>query len=269
MANSSGEAKHNIAFALLAAIVAGDAAIEDGLAELRSEGIESLDEMLSLLRQNLRERERDQTQAVRSISLQRTRRETSPERVARIVQRVPEVPFILNGVTYEPEDITRFNGQELHSVAAPAGDHMLVVDDRELIERWWQFSYLERYRQSGDQLGGRPSSANGAAGLTREFHPRTWFFEHIDMGGSSIYLDKDRGYYDLTKVSLDWPFGGDWNDTISSYWMIGTGVAVLHDDIHWTGQTHSTVLGYPPPDTRVANLNLFGWNDRASSLETW
>jgi hypothetical protein len=68
---------------------------------------------------------------------------------------------------------------------------------------------------------------------------------------------------------MSWPFGGDWNDKISSYWMIGTQVTVLHDDIHWMGQTHSTVLAHPPPDTRIMELNSVGWNDRASSLETW
>ncbi|MEH7223833.1 hypothetical protein V7112_08425 [Bacillus sp. JJ1566] len=52
------------------------------------------------------------------------------------VQRVPQVPFSLNGTMYDPTDIKRFNGQELHFVPVLSEDHMLVVDNIELLNAW-------------------------------------------------------------------------------------------------------------------------------------
>ncbi|HEX4816231.1 MAG TPA: hypothetical protein VFV66_26095 [Nonomuraea sp.] len=262
------ETRQNEAFTLLSAIVTGDAAIEDGVAELRNEGIDSLDQLLAVLKRGVRERELMRADAMQPVSPLRARKKPSPELTARIVQRIPTIPFLLNGVMYDPQDITRFNGQELHTVATPDADHMLAIDDREVIESWWRLTYLERYRSElhHPEAEGRPSKA-GDGQLLKTFYPRTWFYEHINLGGSQIYLNKNRGYKDLTEVS-DGLFS-DWNDKISSYYMIGTQVTVLHEHVNWTGQTHSTVLSYPPPERKVLELLSVGWNDRASSVETW
>ena len=90
--------------------------------------------------------------------------------------------------------------------------------------------------------------------------PQTWFCEHVNFGGVSITLAKNRGYYDLRDVTMG--FFGNWNDEISSVAMIGTQVTVLHEHIQWTGST-LTLFG------SEATLVPLGWNDRASSLETW
>ncbi|MCE3199986.1 hypothetical protein K3T49_10200 [Paenibacillus sonchi] len=37
---------------------------------------------------------------------------------------------------YDPKDILRFNGHELHFVLAPSGDHLLVVDNIESLNIW-------------------------------------------------------------------------------------------------------------------------------------
>ncbi|MBF9253587.1 hypothetical protein I2I11_09815 [Pontibacter sp. 172403-2] len=47
----------------------------------------------------------------------------TPQEIARnIVHRTPEVPFILDGVTYDPTDINRFNGQALLFMPIVAAD---------------------------------------------------------------------------------------------------------------------------------------------------
>jgi hypothetical protein len=215
----------------------------------------------------LRQRERQKADAIRQVDLQR-RQKTPQDVVARIVQRVPRIPVVLNGVTYDPEDITRFNGRELHFIAAPAGDHVLAVDDRDLMQNWWRLTYLEQYRRSGPSLAaGAQPMPNGSPAQAREFHPRTWFYEDINLGGSQIYLDANRGYYDLTEVSMG--VFGDWNDEISSFWMIGTHVTVLHEDVRWTGQTFTVVRPHDEAEFKQLSLLSVGWNDRASSLETW
>lgn len=98
------------ALTLLSALTKGGATIHDLDAELRRLGLNfSYSELL-----------------------EKTRTKINP----RIVQRVPQVPFSLNGTMYDPKDIIRFNGQELHFVLAPSGDHMLVVDNIELLKIW-------------------------------------------------------------------------------------------------------------------------------------
>lgn len=263
---TSAVTKSGDAFALLAAIVAGEATIEDGVAKLKGEGIESVEAMLSTLRLGFQERERQKADAIRPVDLGRRRKaRTPPEIVARIVQRVPEVPFTLNGVMYDPKDITRFNGQELHYVAVPGGSHMLAVDSRELMENWWNLMYLDRYRQGAGAV--ESVSPNEGTAQSREFHPRTWFYEDNQLGGSQIYLDANYGYHNLIEVGMG--LFSDWNDQISSFYMLGTQVAVLHEHINWTGQTFSDVLAFGTPEFKRFSLNSFGWNDRASSIETW
>lgn len=112
MYSDSNESVPIRALTLLSAITSGHATIEDIAIELRKQ---SFDYSPFILRQK-----------------------TPPEFVSRIVQRVPEVPFIFNGTIYDPKDITRFNGQELNFIPAPAGNHMLVVDNQALFENWFR-----------------------------------------------------------------------------------------------------------------------------------
>lgn len=92
--------------------------------------------------------------------------------------------------------------------------------------------------------------------------PRTVFWEDINYVGSCIELNANRGYYDLTEVPYTFFGTGDWNDTISSIQMIYTKVTVLHEHVRWTGSTFTSFYG-------EYNLTEHGWNDRASSVETW
>jgi hypothetical protein len=240
---------------LLSALSLGDADIGDMASEFRSEGIESLEDVLAVIREAARQRKADEAQAIVPIDLQALRTKASPEDVASIVQRAPEVPFILNGVEYDPEDIQRFNGKELHFIPAKSGDHLLVVDDRELMGRWLQFTYLST---ESDVI----AESDFVAGpfVIPLPVPSTYYYEHTDFSGSLISNRPNRGYQNLLNVSLG--LFDDWNDKISSVKMDRTRVCVLYDHINWGGQTLTLTAS-------ARNLFPWGWNDRASSVATW
>lgn len=264
MSSTSEQPPQSKAFALLAAIVAGDTAIEDVIAELRSQGVDSVEATVNTLRQGVKQRKQNSANVLRPVSLRRSM-PTSPELVADIVQRVPKVPWTLNGVLYDPEDITRFNGQELHFIASPSGDHMMAVDDRTLIQNWWQLTYLEQYRQFGNRPGGMETSTTAFSPTQAHFQPYTIFADDINFGGDWLTVAADRGWLDLRDAGTF----SDWNDIISSVHLVGTRIAVIYEHIYLGGQ--SFTIQAPPGvlDYGILNLVQFGWNDRASSLETW
>jgi hypothetical protein len=254
----------NKALDLMAAVAGGDAAIEDIAGQLKRDGIDSVEAVLSMLRKGAIEHKSNARDVTKPINLKDQRNTTPREIVSRIVQRVPTVPFILNGTMYDPKDIRRFDGQELHFVPAPAGDHMLVVDDRALITTWRQLAYLEQYRSVGASpaSNGHPPTLESLRHGSARNVAITIFYPHIGFQDWGIFLEKNRGYWDLTEVCDGLFCESDWNDKISSVYMYGTQVTVLHEHIHWTGQTF-TLFG------SMSSLVEFGWNDRASSLETW
>lgn len=241
------------ALALLTAITSGEAVVEDIAKELRNEGIGSLEELIVILRESINEAKEDEANAMKPVNFQNWRRKTSQESISNIVQRVPKVPFILNGTMYDPEDIKRFNGLELHFILAPEADHMLVVDDRDLITDWWRLAYFERFKNISMQHGTEMQTR-------RQLIPLTGFFEDINFGGYALGLLPNRGYNRLSRVGRG--FFGDWNDEISSVSMIGTNITVLHEDKNWAGAT-LTLTG------SESDLHRLGWGDRASSIETW
>jgi hypothetical protein len=256
------------AMAFLAAVVAGEATVEDGVENLRREGIDSLDGMLALLRQDASRAQIERADALRLVNFAGMSREPSPEAVSRIVQRVPSVPFMLNGTLYDPNDITRFNGKELHFVPSADDQTLLVVDDRKAIATFWQNSYLESWAHNGSAGTEAGSPGQHGTGMEqRTFYPRTWYFEDINLGGAELYLNINYGYKDLTGVYM-WPFT-NWNDKMSSYWMLGSHASVLCEDINWSGQTWSRVPSPYGSEFKEMDLRPFGWNDRTSSMMTW
>ncbi|WP_182813023.1 peptidase inhibitor family I36 protein [Bacillus sp. ME78] len=168
----------------------------------------------------------------------------------------------LNGKIYNPEDITYFNGQELHFVLSTSGDYMLAVDNRRLFKIWLRLAFNEIFgcNNSPYELTElRPFLFPDMLDpLT--FTPKTYFYEHIDYNGDYLSLSPNRGYKNLTNVRMS--IFEDWNDKISSFQMNNTRVTTLYEHINWEGQT-LTMFG------SVSNLRIYGWNDRASSIATW
>jgi hypothetical protein len=287
----------NRAVDLLSAILVGDAAVGDIAAELRRQGIDSVPAVLEMVRKMARQRTAAQAAAVRPINLAGMRKKPPPRRVSNVKQRVPEVPFLLNGTLHDPKDIVRYNSRELHFIPTADGEQLLVVEDRELITTWRQYLFLSNAAKLPEKyldLPGvpKPGSAKpqtmpspippgqpggptlGPVGGGKFPRPTlTRFYEDENLGGDFIDLEPNRGYFDLTHVGKG-AFGlGDWNDEISSVEMQYTQVCVLHEDIHWAGSTlnlfGTTYTGTFSTAFPSFNLGPLGWNDRASSLETW
>ncbi|WP_158997749.1 hypothetical protein [Streptomyces aureus] len=243
------------ALALLGAIAAGEAEIQDVVVELKKYGIETTGNLLAILSEELKDTQGHGD----ALDFSKVQEGTPHEALSAIEHRIPQVPFILNGTMYDPEDVTRFNGQELHFIASPKSDHMFTLDDRKQFTTWRQFTYLEQYLH-GNHPPRAAESTSPNHGTLGPPNPMTGFNEHINFEGSWLNCPKNRGFYTL----------GGWNDKISSFKMVGTQVTVLHEHIHWAGDTFSRVLPYSDyPYFEERNLLLYGWNDRASSVETW
>jgi hypothetical protein len=269
---------------LISAVAAGEAEREDIVAELKSEGIDSLDVLVDVLAQATQKAPRNRVPPCLRDP-QQLSNETPADLLAKIVHPVPRLPFLLRGALYDPSDIARFNGQELHFISSGDKSHIIAIDDRAVIERWWQFSFVSAnlktfkanesgmsttgsWRPGGDIGGGYLGTSPtfdlpklGLGGTRGAPYIRTTFFEDINFRGSDIELEPGLGYPDLTKVSWTFLGTGDWNDTISSVRLDGTELAMLYEHVNWGGSTFST--------THEPNLTTFGWNDRASGCATW
>ncbi|MFD9123568.1 hypothetical protein [Kitasatospora sp. NPDC059571] len=248
------EPKSNNALELLTAIVNGDAEMEDGIAELKREGVSSLEEALQVLKDEAAQT-KGSADAAAWPDFASMRRKAPPSVVANIKHVIPEVPFVLDGTLYDPSDIERFNGQELHFFTSPGKEHMLVVDDRDLMADWLQFEYFQRYRD----ISSPP--------LKYRMSPGAIFWEHDDLNGLAIGLGPNLGYWRLSEVSLGL-FTGDWNDRISSFEMWTVGVVQLSDAKNFEGPFFYHVI--PPGGYgSVPSLRPYGWNDRTSSCGDW
>jgi hypothetical protein len=271
--NSRAAERHTQTLELISAIAHGDAKVEDVAAQLRKEGFDALDVVLALV-SRVSQAPRDRVRARRGIDFQHLSKPTPPELVRQTVHRVPKLPFVLNGTIYDPQDIRRFDGRELHFVAAAPGEPILAVDDREVMAKWWQLTYLSSKTSglaslsppavSKDHSGpprsqdfaGAPGPPPGGPG------DRCVFYSDIWWEGDWLILPANFAWWDLTEVGRGVFHWGDWNDIISSLVQVGT-VTVLCEDIHYQGSTFTV---WP---NEVVDLGVWGWNDRTSSMVSW
>jgi hypothetical protein len=275
--------------ALVSAVAAGDAAREDVAAELRDANVEALDVLIDVLARAT------QKTHVRRASARRFDPQELPgtapaPRVTGGAHRPPTQPFLLRGTVYDPQDITRFDGTDLHVVFAPGREELLAFDDRSVMENWWQLSYVSASLETSDARlttlkpetthpttitttpqPGRPGvpdpgPSSGPEGFViptsapAPIIPHTNFWEDINFEGSRIDLKPGWEYSDLTKVSYTFFGTGDWNDTISSVQLVATRSAVLWEHINRGGSSF----------TATSNVAHLGWfHDLASSCATW
>ncbi len=157
------------------------------------------------------------------------------------------------------------------------------------MESWWQLSFISGVVASSDatylaaegrgsvdtsvgttDFGGLGGGGSGKVvrsgggyppfvlGGGNPSPPGSYFFEHPGYNGSNISLDPNRGYADLTEVG-HW-FESDWNDRISSIYMVQVYVAVLYEHVNYAGSTYTAFSSHD---------NVGSWNDLASSCGTW
>jgi hypothetical protein len=230
---------------------------------------------------------------------------TTKDLARSITHATPEVPFVLDGIAYEPEDIRRFDGQALvfiPTVAADGSTYLQLFDEKigEVIASYFQVRQLAALIKPSDfnipglppptppgTPPGQPPSGPpvlvgcGYPGLPpcgqsqqpppgptpppREPNPPvTWgqvqMFDDADYQGNWLWLAKGYMWNDLTRVSRGGFFGGDWNDAISS--LSATNTSCIYCE-HINLEGSKLLVG---PNTQKHNLEVFGWNDRISSV---
>jgi len=272
---------------LISAVATGDAERGDVVAALKEQGVDALDLLVAVLaRAGRPERPRDH---MRPVDLQRMIAPPDPERSKRTVHRVPRLPFVLRGTLYDPADIVRFNGQELHTIAAPGRDELIVIDDPSIMNNWLQLTYvsnsyhpdkvLSQFGGRSGELGttdfgiGRGEPGGGFFGggegpvIETPGHspglsgpPRAIFWEDANYNGASLELVAGYAYDDLTEVHHGLlGLGGDWNDFITSIQTSVPLYAGLWEHVHQGGSSYACFGG-------SLDLTSAGWNDRASSI---
>jgi hypothetical protein len=225
---------------------------------------------------------------------------TPKDLASSIIHVAPEVPFVLDGIAYEPEDIRRFDGKALIfiPIVATDGSTWLQVFHEEIgavIASYFQVRQLAAlinpsdFQFPGPQTPPPPGTPTpppvlvgcGYPGLPpcgqsqqpppgptpppREPNPPvTWgqvqMFDDADYQGNWFWLAKGYMWKDLTRVSRGGWFGGEWNDEISS--LSSTNTSCIYCE-HINLEGSKFLVG---PNTPKHNLEVFGWNDRISSV---
>lgn len=169
---------------------------------------------------------------------------------AAIVHQAPDYPVIVDGVRYEPDEISRFNGQVLRFVWDERAEKEGVI---------YAFTTVEGLEQYLREQWGWPSSQESTtsdgqiAGLWTNFYKHWWY------GGAVFGSAPGVGWPDLRVA----PAG--WNDRISSV-QVATEAsgATLYEHVNFGGAQFWMQSGSNYPV-----LWWHGWNDRASSVIVW
>ena len=205
------------------------------------------------------------------------------------MHKAPTRAFVLNGVVYDPQDIKRFNGTELHLVATVSDKPILAFDDKTIIGRFWQDSYISSMASVIDfQFASSPEPSrrgdldpNNYApadyppvvvtpppptqGSSGGYKAGTFFYEDINFMGELLYLAPGWTYRDLSDLGRG--LFRNWDDVISSLNFAGIKALCLCESGNFQGSTYS--FFEDSGQWFQHDLRDYGWNDRASSVVTW
>ena len=273
--------------------------IPDVLEVLRKNGIQDLEQLVNA-QIELARTEIDRPDA---INLYAPHLETPPEPANAIVHRIPEMPVTVDGVLYDPADISRLDGQALHFLVRPdsAGFQLEAFTGTQwttALKTYFQVRHLmslfdlmpasQRSLEPLDfpipsvpppsppfvpptppliPLPGSPGAPHPPSGPPPPPPPPTesQFFSDNNFGGDWLWLGRQLAWNDLTRVSRAKVlfFSSDWNDVISSV-RIWAGTVTFYEHINQGGSSLTFQQGMDIPD-----LNPYGFNDRISSIVNW
>jgi hypothetical protein len=206
-----------------------------------------------------------------------------PERTTRPgAQRVPKVPITVNGITYDPKDISRFDGQHLNFVLQPAGSEIRLIgvpgnQFLRAVTEYFALSRVAQYLSSPHVLdlpsagknpppGWQPSGdAQGPPDLSGTHEVPSLigkFWTDANFQGDWLWLNAGFNWPNLVNVPRGTFHLGDWNDVITSV-ETNSAVMILYSDINFG----APVLIIPPSLPLINDLGVFGWNDRVSSIK--
>jgi hypothetical protein len=261
------------------------------LMALKEEGVESLEGLVTKLVEIIRESEKPGSQTPGGINLHLLSRQTPKELVSTIVHQVPKVPFILDGIEYDPKDIRRFDGRELHFVVgsqAVPNNALLAFEDRSILTNWLQIVYLSKVAglnvarglpfQSSD-LGildavyapGQPYTGPGRGGGVIYTPPlqgpasapvEVTMYESVNFNGAALRLGPGSSWRNLTHLTrfkfLLWRYS--WNDAISSIYQTSSLCA------YWEHVDFQGAIRIVVPNNSIFDLDDIGFNDCISSV---
>lgn len=251
-----------------------DISVETLLAAFKAEGIESLEDLAQQMVQALQD---SKGQPVR-LSYSDLFTQPTPKDIRdSIVHYVPAVPFIMDGVTHDPEDITRYNGEELGFIPQEGGTQLLVIRGKDTWGPLVQTLLVSRAVAHGlneldqYQFGGYRwvTPRNSPIIIIPPPPPGTvpppappWIalWTDINLSGNAIDLNPGESYRDLRNVGW-WLFAGDWNDQFSSITRTSS-LCMVFEHINFQG----SFLFVGPSETHWLDLHSFGWGDRTSSV---
>jgi hypothetical protein len=173
-----------------------------------------------------------------------------------IVHPIPQMPIVIDGVRYAPEEISQFNGRVLRYVLDQHGQSEGVI---------YAFTTLEGLTQYlKAQWGWAPGSSSArsmGSAIVRPMSDSYWtvFYADAYYAGSTILSAPNAAISDLSTVSPGW------NDRISSVKVAtGSAWATLYADTSYAGDQLWMQRG-----TEWSSLAGSGWDNRASSLKVW
>lgn len=169
---------------------------------------------------------------------------------------VPELPLVIDGVYYEPEEIRLFHGQPLHFYVS--GDTW----EEGVIHAFTSKASLADHIQQEKGLSAEKflkSRVRAASANAEKASNTAYFYEHNSWSGS--VLPVECGYQ--ANLGGTW-----WNDRISStLGQSGVDFVILYEHSNFSGST--LTLGDNESVTQYTLHSGFGWGDRTSSLRVF
>ena len=159
----------------------------------------------------------------------------SAEEEAAIVHVIPECPVTVDGVLYKAEDISLFDGRQLHFTTDKAGN-LYAFTDAVSMEKFLEKEYGYKFELL-------PTSSKGISKLFFD-----WWY-----GGPAHECPPGQRYDELSNIGFD--------NCISSAQIRGAASVTLWDYEGCTGDSYTMLPGIDYPI-----LALHGFNDRASSI---
>jgi hypothetical protein len=164
------------------------------------------------------------------------------------VHKPPRAPFVVDGVQYAPQEITKFNGRPLYFVVDPGKSPEMIGYTKQ----------AEFDAAVASKRAERPVQPNGAGQYLD-------LYDGDELTGYSARFNSAWGVNHLAGIGrgCGW-FGcaGDWDNVASS--VSYNGNVALYDGYGYTGSSISLPYGY-----YWLNLSWYGWDNRVTSLNVW